>query len=325
MSKKKLKFFFIVLLILILSLYAKLILATFYPSLPKKGEAAKFYSNQCRDDLNFLFLHAIKKASRSIHLVMFGLTDKSILQALKKTSASKSIYYDKRASDISPIDESFHPLKLSGLIHQKILVIDKNLVFIGSANMTKTSLLMHNNFVLGFYSPKIAKFLMEKTPFGTGEIKATVSRQRIALFLLPSEKALASIKRTIRSSKHKIKVAMFTLTNMELIEELIRAKQRNVEVLVVIDYNSAIGTSREAIEKLKKEKIKVMVSQGIQLLHHKYLYVDEKTLISGSANWTKAAFTKNKDIVLILHNLTKPQKKFIEKLQRIIEKEALEL
>jgi phosphatidylserine/phosphatidylglycerophosphate/cardiolipin synthase-like enzyme len=217
----------------------------------------------------------------------------------------------------------FHPLKASGLIHQKILVIDKKMVFIGSANMTKTSLLMHNNLVIGFYSPKIAKFLMEKTPFEVAEIKSSVGGQKLELFLLPNKNALERIKKIITRAKEKIKIAMFTFTNMELIEELIYAKKRGVQISVVVDYNSAIGTSKEAVEKLKKENIKIMLSQGIQLLHHKYLYVDDKTLVCGSANWTKAAFKKNKDLVLIM-NLVEKQKKFMSNLQKIIEEEAID-
>lgn len=312
------------LLFLFLSLfYSYLIKKSFYPPLPKKGEIARFYSNQMQNDLNFLFLHAINKAKKSIHLVVFGLSEGSILKALAKSRAKLNVYYDKRSSS-APENENFHPLKTPGLLHQKILVIDKKLVFLGSTNMTKTSLLMHSNLVIGFYSPEIAKFLMENTPFSSSEIISSAGGQKIEIYLLPNKNALERIKKIIKMAKDNIAISMFTFTNMELTDELIKARQRGVKISIAVDYNSAINTSALAIDKLKKEKIKIMVSQGIQLLHHKYLYVDNDILVSGSANWTKAAFKKNKDLIFIIH-LKKKQKKFMNNLQKIIEKEALDL
>ena len=43
----------------------------------------------------------------------------------------------------------------------------------------------------------------------------------------------------------------------------------------------------------------------------------------GSANWTKAAFTRNEDFLLILSSLNHAQKKFILDLYRILELESV--
>ena len=60
----------------------------------------------------------------------------------------------------------------------------------------------------------------------------------------------------------------------------------------------------------------------LQLLHHKFILIDDQTLLVGSANWTKAAFYKNSDCFLILHNLTDDQKTFMNRLWTRLEAES---
>jgi phosphatidylserine/phosphatidylglycerophosphate/cardiolipin synthase-like enzyme len=103
---------------------------------------------------------------------------------------------------------------------------------------------------------------------------------------------------------------------------LIKAKQRGVDVTVAVDYYTAKGSSKKTLAILEKGGIKVLLSQGRELLHHKWAVIDDTTLVMGSANWTKAAFTKNHDFLLFLSPLTESQIKFFTKLWAIIEQEA---
>lgn len=329
MFKKKGKFFFLLAIWLISLHFSRLIYLSLKPKLPQPGNPVIFYSNQCRQDLKVTILKAIKNAKKTIYLVMFGLSDETIIQALKKKekeNVSLKIYFDKRSSpEIFFTKDQAICKKKGGLLHQKILIVDESMVFLGSTNLTKTSLSMHDNLVIGLHSGKIANFLTNATPFTSAIFKDNIGSQPIEIWLLPDNKnmALQRLKTIIKSANQKIKIAMFTFTHPALIDELIHAKKRKIDVTVVIDGHSAQGASAKAVERLKKEKIKVLVSQGPELLHHKYLYVDNKTLVCGSANWTKAAFSKNHDLILILENLTKNQIAFMEKLQQIIEYQTL--
>jgi phosphatidylserine/phosphatidylglycerophosphate/cardiolipin synthase-like enzyme len=105
---------------------------------------------------------------------------------------------------------------------------------------------------------------------------------------------------------------------------VIDAHNRGVKVTIVVDLHSGTGSSSKTVEKLKKAGVPVALSQGIQLLHHKFIYIDEQTLITGSANWTKSAFYKNSDCILALHRLNEEQKRFMTHLWRKIEVSAKE-
>lgn len=326
-SKKTAKFIFLLGILAVVFFDLYIINFTLSPKLPVPGKEAVCYSNQCGDDLRMIFLSALKTGKESIHLVSFGLSDPSILGLLKKKEKEDvpmHIYYDKKASPaLDKRIKGAKSVKSKGLMHQKILVVDHKMVLLGSANMTQTSLSMHDNLCVGFISYEIAKFLEEKTPFSQGHIASNVGGQPIELYLLPDKGtvALEKLRFLIQNAKTTIKVAMFVLTHPLLTDELIQAHKRGVSVIVACDSHCALGYGAKILEKLRREKIPVLVSTGTELFHHKHIYIDENILVIGSANWTASAFKKNTDCFLILYNLTPTQKKFLNKLQAIIEGE----
>lgn len=308
----------------IIAFYVWFIFYSFSPHLPKEGAPPIFYSNQCRQDLRITLVQAIEDAKRSIHLVMFGLSDPSILRALEtraKENIAMHIFYDIRSSAFFNLPANIiYPLKSQGLMHQKILVIDENISFIGSANFTKSSLSMHDNLIVGFHSKELAEFLTKKTPFSRGYFQGNIGGQEVQGWLLPdwSAKALQALRSHLQKATKSISLAIFTLTHPILVDELVEAHKRGVQVEVFVDLHSALGCSAQAVNKLKRNEVSVHLSQGPQLMHHKYAYIDQKTLIFGSANWTKSAFSKNRDLFFIINDLNKEQIKFMNKLNRII-------
>ncbi|NGX44576.1 MAG: Phospholipase D [Candidatus Anoxychlamydiales bacterium] len=322
------KHVFIFSIFALIAICINFIVASISPNLPKPGKRPILYSNQMRQDLKMTCFKALKQAKEHIHLVMYGLTDQKIINILNKQSQNKldiKVYYDKRSSvDLDLYPDQEIKVKSRGLMHQKILVLDKSLVFLGSANLTTASLLMHDNLIVGFYSPEIANFLIKKTPFQTGNLTTLVGGQKIDVWLLPDlqNRALNKLTTLINNATNSIEVAMFTFTHPALVEALINAKKRGVNVKVAIDFQTKNGASKKAIETLKKESITVIYNKEVKLCHHKHILIDEKLLICGSANWTKSAFSKNYDCLLILYSLDRTQKTFLKKLWRTIELES---
>jgi phosphatidylserine/phosphatidylglycerophosphate/cardiolipin synthase-like enzyme len=326
--KKDPPYTFIFLTLIALSLW--FVWDSLNPPLPKANEPPTLYSNQSKQDLVLTFLEALHLAKKSIYLVMFGLTDTAILNTLiqkSKAQVETTIYYDPKASpnllQLFPYN-TIHAVAGPGLMHQKILVLDDEMVFIGSANMTLSSLKMHDNLVIGLASKPIAAFLKEKAPYETGHIETFVGGQKVSLWLLPDPKghALDDLKHKIRNATRSIRIALFTFTHPTLLDELILAHKRGVDVAIVLDAQSASGASSKTAAILKAAKIPTFINQGIQLLHHKFVYIDEQTLITGSANWTKAAFTKNHDCLIELQQLTDTQKEFLNTLWNRIQTRA---
>lgn len=296
-------------------------------TLPSVENPLIFYSNQTRDDIKAVFYRSIKEAKSHVYLSIYGLTDASIIHMLKQKGLNTpvEVYYDPSASP--KLDKKLHtirslyPIKTKGLMHRKILILDKELVFLGSANFTPSSLLYHSNLVIGLYYPPLANFLQDPiNPYYSFEI----NQQQAEVFFLPTagKEAFARILQLINQAKKTIDIAAFTLTHPLVCDALISAKNRNVHLHIVLDGYSAKGASKKALEQLKAQGVAVCASQGAHLLHHKLCVIDQEILITGSANWTKAAFNKNADLLLILHLKDPKLKKFLKKLCKIIKVES---
>lgn len=291
------------------------------------NDSIQLYSNHVNDDLKNVFLNAILSAKHSIYLKIYSLTDEKIIQAINAQSekVAITIVYDKNASKgiRSKLNNNIktHAVKSIGLMHQKILIIDDDEVFLGSANMTSESLRMHGNLVLSFHSKEVANHVTLST--NQNPFSCDLNNQPIEFWQLPDVKASDKLIQMINTAQKSICIAMFTWSHHDLAKAVINAHNKGIKVSAIIDNNSAKGASNKIAKMLAENGVLVKTNQSIGLLHHKFLLIDEEILINGSANWTQAAFTKNSDCFMIMHSLTATQKEKMKSIWNIISIEAV--
>ncbi|MBS0620124.1 MAG: hypothetical protein JSS61_01520 [Verrucomicrobia bacterium] len=317
------------LLFALIPLYALLIYRATHPALPSPDRPLLFYSNQTRHDLKLTFCQALRQAKKSASLSVYGITDPEILDLLGRRGAEGlpiEITYDPSASspDVKKLPATLIAKQSKGLMHRKILLFDDEMAFLGSANLTPPSLKHHDNLVLGIHHAGLSHFLRDPPSchyaFQLGKVDA-------ALFLLPDPigEGYDRLLSLLYTAQKTIQVALFTFTHPKIAEALIAAKERGVEVRVALDTYTAKGASRKIAERLKEAGIPLLTSQGQKLLHHKWALIDGSTLVMGSANWTKAAFSKNSDFLLILSHLSPSHQNYMSHLWEIIEIESEEV
>ena len=119
----------------------------------------------------------------------------------------------------------------------------------------------------------------------------------------------------LESAKNKIDVAMFFLSfpsprhpSRILLEKLVNAQNDGVQVRVLVDkdrdddpYGSRI-INRNAIEYLTEHGINVKTDHADQLLHSKFVLIDDSTSIIGSHNWTAGSYFKYHDTSVAIHS-----------------------
>ncbi len=295
---------------------------------PVVGEPAEFYSNELRDDLRAYYLAAIQRAESSILVATYTMTDYKLIDALKHKSekgVSVKVICDPEACSKENVERLGGkvvtlPSVEKGLLHRKILVIDNKEVWLGSANLTRDSLRVHGNLVAAINNEELA----EEIRLRLEEKRAKkqhflVGGQDIELWFTPYDReATERLKELIRSAKKTLRVAMFTFTRKDLAWELIEAYKRGVDVEVVVDGNSGKGASKNIVNLLEREDVPVFLSRGSELLHYKFMEIDGKILVNGSANWTLAAFTKNADCFLVIHDLNEKQRDTLNHLWQVI-------
>jgi cardiolipin synthase A/B len=332
-------FLFISSVALVATFFISVIIPILNIPLPSKEDPLIFYSNHLATPLRHLTIKVLRSALFSIKIHTYSLTDDAVIETL--LVKKQSIDDIEVLTDVKTIPSSFSLLqkpfkwkqvKSSGLMHEKILLIDKAMVFLGTANMTYESLCMHDNFIIGMYHPQLAQHLLlytqaideKKKHKNTSHTTFSFQDQLLELWMLPykGNAPLDRLKTLIQNASFSVQVAMFTLTHPELLKELSVAHERGVFVQVFLDHTSAHGASSQALQTLLEAKIPVYLSTGLQLLHHKIMLIDQTCFVLGSANWTKSAFKKNHDFYLTLSPLKPKQTKLLRTVFKKIKQES---
>jgi phosphatidylserine/phosphatidylglycerophosphate/cardiolipin synthase-like enzyme len=277
---------------------------TLYIPLPNSKKPFRIYSTDKGSDLKEVLKKGIRQSQTSISLYTYAITDLGVLSLLKKKAAEgvrvHLTYHKKTSPHLHLLQEdnfTFHPIQGKGLMHEKIWIFDEELLFLGSANLTPSSLKMHDNLMVGLYAPRLSKTLSNTRP---SKVEDKVGDRNLLYFSLPSQEALTALLSTLDGAKKKVLVSLFTFTHPLLIDKLIELHQRGVHVAVTLDGTTAEGASKKAKERLEKSNVRVKTSKGRELFHHKSAEIDNKIFITGSANWTRAAFNKNRDFIVII-------------------------
>lgn len=298
------------------------------------GAPPAFYSTQAGNNLQDTLIASLKDAKKSIVLIIYTLKDPKIIEILNEKARAGldvKVIYDSIASQgvnkklTSEI--KIFPRGMFSLMHLKLLIIDGQHSFLGSANMTRDALQQHANLLVHLDNTRFAQVLLQKAeqlisnhyeePIPPALFQ--MDQQLIELRFLPDDShAIARLQELIRSAKKSIKVAMYTFTRQDLAQALVRAQHRGVKVEVIIDESSGNGASAKIVELLAKEGIKAHLTREHGLMHNKFMLIDDEILVHGSANWTKAAFKQNDDYIMVLINLTPPQKQVMQLLWNAI-------
>ena len=103
----------------------------------------------------------------------------------------------------------------------------------------------------------------------------------------------------IRNEKEAIRICSKALTNAVVNYELCEAHQRGVSVEIIVDSShkkEPCGTA--IIEKFRENDISIHVSSQREIMHNKFaLFKSQKTVWTGSANFTCRGLNKNLEVV----------------------------
>lgn len=103
------------------------------------------------------------------------------------------------------------------------------------------------------------------------------------------------IVREIGAAEHQILVHAFSFTSTTNIPAaLVAAKDRGVEVKVIIDRRTPCGHS--AVPELMVAKVDIAVDKSPPYAHEKAIIIDGYTVVSGSYNWSREARYNSEDL-----------------------------
>ena len=296
-------------------------------------EEIKIVHTQDKKELRAEIIQAIEKAQESILIFTFTLSDSEIIQKLKDKA--------ERGVVVTIVIDKDHRLPIAsipnleiltrnygeGRVHHKILVVDRQLTWIGSANFTTSAYDDQENLMIGIDHPQLALDLHQEADYFRGRIKReshepfvySMKDQEVTLGLLPHDnyplgKAEATINKlskaallsTIEQATSHIKIAMMVWTDMDLANAIKNAHYRGVKIDIVAPDLGGV------LQEFLRVGINVVTNPSISFMHNKMMIVDDKILVNGSANWSKSSFTRNDESFVILQPLTEKQQDFLQ-------------
>jgi len=258
-------------------------------------------------------INDIANASSSIDMAMYYLTNRHITKALisahhrgvkvrvvtddKKIKAPR--YRELIRANIEVISD-FNP---KALMHNKILIIDKHIVWIGSGNFTVYAFYRnHDNFlridekgVAHYYEEKFIKlFNNDTTP-----MEPYLSKD-VEIYFAPDSDIEKRLLARIHHAKHSIYFLAYAFTNKNIAQALADAHYRGVVVKGVFDKAQDRYQKYSRYRWLKSKGLSVKYDQNRYKLHDKIIIIDESVVVTGSYNFTLKANRTNAENIMVI-------------------------
>jgi phosphatidylserine/phosphatidylglycerophosphate/cardiolipin synthase-like enzyme len=115
----------------------------------------------------------------------------------------------------------------------------------------------------------------------------------------PGQDCTTLIVNTIDTAKTELRVQAYGFTASAIIDAIGRAKARGVDVQVILDKSNESAPDSGA-PTLVLHGITPKIDDTVAIAHNKVMVIDQKTVITGSFNFTTAAQHSNAENVLII-------------------------
>ena len=114
----------------------------------------------------------------------------------------------------------------------------------------------------------------------------------------PGEACRGRIRSLFRHAQQSADVCVFTITDNQITEEIVAAHRRGVRVRIVTDDDKAFDLGSD-VDVLERSGIAVRVDRSPHHMHHKFALFDDRTLLTGSYNWTVSAAGHNEENLIV--------------------------
>ena len=121
----------------------------------------------------------------------------------------------------------------------------------------------------------------------------------IAVCFSPEEDCAAFANRAIDNAEREILVGAYGLTTGSgIVEALIRAKQRGIDVRLIADKMTPCERN-SGVEALAAAGVPIWIDDRSRIAHAKTMVIDGAVTLTGSYNWTRGAAANSENLNLI--------------------------
>lgn len=124
---------------------------------------------------------------------------------------------------------------------------------------------------------------------------------KTSAYFSPGEDCLNRIRRFIREAQHTLDICVFTITDNRIVEEIIEANERGVQIRVISDDDKSEDLGSD-LEYMERKGINCVYDRTTAHMHHKFAVADNNKLLNGSYNWTRSASTSNNENITVTNH-----------------------
>ncbi len=119
-------------------------------------------------------------------------------------------------------------------------------------------------------------------------------------YFSPGDTCRNVIIQQIRSAVNQLQICVFTISDDLITDAIVTSHKRGTQIKLITDNDKSLDEGSD-IEQLAKSGIAVKMDRTPNHMHHKFMLVDGKALITGSYNWTRSAARFNHENILLTH------------------------
>lgn len=260
-------------------------------------------------------LNSIRNARQSIHLVMYGFTDRALLDALlAQQQSGRSLKVILERSPFNAADENTRTItafnehhvdwigKVDGmrLIHQKTLLIDGKQAMVMTFNFTNSTFdkkASHpaRNFALVLDNVRIVRDLEAFFSADWNQVPSPGNFNNNIIY--SPNNSRAAFTYLIDRASSSITMYAQSISDYKILDALTNAARRGVRVSILV----AKAPRDNQFDRLKNAGVNIEVSKHYYI-HAKAMIIDNQMAVVGSINLTRQSLDDNRELAVITQN-----------------------
>lgn len=142
------------------------------------------------------------------------------------------------------------------------------------------------------------RFIIEWIKAANSALITTERQENSDVYFSPGEACRSVIINQLSQAIRDVKICVFTISDDQITDAIITTHKKGVQIQVITD-NDKMEDEGSDIEQLADEGIPVKIDNTPNHMHHKFMVVDERALLTGSYNWTRSAARYNHENILL--------------------------
>lgn len=109
------------------------------------------------------------------------------------------------------------------------------------------------------------------------------------------------LNQVIQNAQKTLDIAIFSITEKSIVQSILDAKARGVAVRIITDEDQSDGKGQKAVlEKFKNAGIPIKMDHHSGYMHLKVTIADQKTVTTGSFNYSASAVRRNDEVLVVI-------------------------